>query len=109
MKTAHDLFENARVLILPYKHIDDSGVISAGINYLLPSLISDLNGFAARGLNSKNSFIIEDFCEKSWLNVMDRVLNEKLYNEKLESLKCLRRKSDSWDEIALKTKYLYDH
>ena len=107
-RIAHDLFLNARALILPYKHIDDSGVINVAINYLVPSVISRLDGFMAKGLDESNSFIMTNFEECSWLEVITSISNGEIYSNKLNCLQDLRTMTVGWPEIAVKTYEVYD-
>lgn len=105
---AHKLFINSKVIILPYRNIDDSGVLNAAINYIIPPIISDLQSFYAKGLNKNNSYLISDFSTNSWLTIFDDVFNEQIYKVKFNNLLKIKNNHPSWQEISYKTKLIYD-
>ena len=106
-KHAHQLFSKSRILFLPYKHIDDSGVLSIAKNYTLPCAISSLNGFFASGLSNENSFILKDYDENSWFKLVQDSMNSIIYNKKVYHLSKLKDKSEDWRAIAKSTMSIY--
>ena len=104
---AHVLFSTSRALILPYKHIDDSGVVNAAVNYELPCVISNIEGFFAKGLTAENSFVLDSFDESTWLSVLGNIFLDEVYVGKLAGLRALKAKVSSWPEIAEETIEVY--
>ena len=88
------------VLILPYKHASQSGVLADALNFQLPSIVSDHPGLTENIIDGKNGFIFRNEDDQMLADKLSTyLLNEDLRLQFRDELKKLKPQL-SWENFA---------
>ncbi|GHU67763.1 hypothetical protein FACS189413_03150 [Bacteroidia bacterium] len=94
-----DFLNECDILLFPYIEATQSGIASLAINYLVPSIVSDVGGLKEQFLGNSVFFIKPSSTEDLYRAIVELCTNDELYSEL--SMKLLQsRNSYSWDSIA---------
>ncbi|HEX4563584.1 MAG TPA: glycosyltransferase family 4 protein [Solirubrobacteraceae bacterium] len=101
-------FESADVVVLPYREIDQSGVLFTALAFAKPLVLSDAGGFpeiAAAGA----ALTVPAGDARALHSALDELLSDRARREQMA--RCageLARSEYSWDAIAARTLALYE-
>ena len=103
-----DLFRSATVVALPYREIDQSGVLMTAIAFETPVVASRLEGFQETITDGVHGFLVPPGEVSSLATALDRVLtNPEQAGRMRQALAVLRTGKLSWDHCAKETVKLY--
>lgn len=103
-----DYFNNANLVILPYREIYQSGVLLMALSFGRAVLTSDIPAFSNAITDKKNGFLFKDDDPESLANRIEYIYNNKhLLNEvEDEGYKYVKTEND-WADSAMKIKNIY--
>jgi glycosyltransferase involved in cell wall biosynthesis len=106
---AHKLFCLADCLLVPYEHIDQSGVVSAAVHYGIPVVASDLEGFAETIDHGVNGFLFKRGDDKALAQILREIAsNPYLIRIARNGMKDYSSRFIGWKEIAALHSALYE-
>ena len=106
--TKEDLFENAHLVVLPYLHIDGSGVLADAFEYNLPVIASDIGSFSELIIENEMGYLFDSANEKALSLTIEKMIENKLYLVNMsQKISDLARKIDDWDVTANKILEIY--
>ena len=103
-------FKAADILVLPYRHIYQSGVLFLGYSFGLPVLAADVGSLKEEIVEGETGFVFKPDDPADLAEAIDRYFasdlcaNLKGQREKIEAFANLRH---SWDTVALLTMQVY--
>jgi glycosyltransferase involved in cell wall biosynthesis len=103
-------FKAADVLILPYKHIFQSGVLYLSYAFGLPVIATDVGSLREDVIDEKTGYICRPADAKDLAQKIDRFFNSALYGrleEKRIAILNHVHEEHSWEEIGAKTISIY--
>ena len=103
------LMRRADVLALPYREIEQSGVLHAGLAFDKPMVLGDVGGFGEFARKHEAARLIPPSDAGALAAVLRELLNDAGERERLAE--ATRRASEgpcSWDAIAARTRGLYE-
>lgn len=106
--TKEDLFENAHLVVLPYLHIDGSGVLADAFEYNLPVIASDIGSFSELIIENEMGYLFDSANEKALSLTIEKMIENKFYLVNMsQKISDLARKIDDWDVTANKILEIY--
>lgn len=103
-------FKAADVLVLPYKHIFQSGVLFLGYNFGLPAIASDVGSLKEEILEGETGLITPVKDPESLARTIQEYFESDLYNNLEVQRAKIRRYADnrySWAKVATLTTCVY--
>lgn len=101
-------FSQADVVVLPYRRIDQSGVLMVALAFGKPVVASRLGGFAETIVDGVHGFLVEPGDAESLAQALTRVLGDRELRKQLGSaVERLAGQELSWNNIAQQTVHLY--
>lgn len=102
-------FSQADVVVLPYRRIDQSGVLMIAMAFGKPVIASRVGGFSETIEDGVTGFLFEPGDVEMLARVLDRVLNDNELRWRIVSaIEKLASGDLSWNNIAEHTMRLYD-
>jgi glycosyltransferase involved in cell wall biosynthesis len=105
-------FKAADVLILPYMHIFQSGVLFLGYSFGLPAIAADVGNLKEEIIEGDTGFVFKSKDSSDLANKIDRYFNSDLFYN-LESrrakIKAFANERYSWNKVAAITTNIYSH
>lgn len=102
-----EIFRVAKAIVLPHRHVDQSGVLMSAINFEIPIIASNLGGFSEIIEDGKNGFLFKkEDPEDLALKIKKLFLKDNLRNMS-QQVALLKNNWKSWDEIANDTITIY--
>ena len=102
-----EIYDSADLIILPHRHIDQSGILMTAINFGKPIIASDTGGFSEIIENVKHGYLFEPGNSKDLaLKVLKALAQDKTHEMEKEVLS-LKKSWKSWKEISIKTLRIY--
>jgi D-inositol-3-phosphate glycosyltransferase len=103
-------FKAADVLVLPYRHIYQSGILFLGFSFGLPVLAADVGSLRNEIVEGQNGFVFrpEDFVALA--DAIERYFASDLYAEldrRRNDIKSRANQRNSWEEVASTTMNVY--
>jgi len=104
-------FKAADVVVLPYRHIFQSGVLSLGYSFGLPVIASDVGGLRDDIIEGKTGFLCRPESSSDLAKVILRYFSSDLYHglcshrQEIREYACKRY---SWDVVSHVTKNVYN-
>jgi D-inositol-3-phosphate glycosyltransferase len=105
-------FMAADVLVLPYRHIFQSGVLFLGYRYGLPVVATDVGSFREDIVEGRTGFLCPPENARELASAIDRYFDSDLFHElprRREEIRRLAEASHSWDTVAALTCDTYAH
>jgi glycosyltransferase involved in cell wall biosynthesis len=103
-----DLFRSATVVALPYREIDQSGVLMTAIAFETPVVASRLEGFQETIKDGAHGYLVPPGEVLSLATALDRILtNPDQAGRMRQALRALRNGKLSWDHCAKETLKVY--
>jgi D-inositol-3-phosphate glycosyltransferase len=103
-------FKAADVLVLPYTHISQSGVLFLGYNFGLPVIASDVGSLKEDIIEDKTGFICTPQDPVDLTKAMETFFSSDLYrhlNVRREEIRNFARDRYSWSKVAAITTAVY--
>jgi glycosyltransferase involved in cell wall biosynthesis len=101
------IFQLAKAIILPHRHIDQSGVLMSAINFGIPIIASNIGGFSEIIEDGKNGFLFEKENPENLAIKIKKFFIEDYYKRMSNQVAILKKKWKTWDEIAIETIEIY--
>ena len=106
---AHRLFCLADCLLLPYEHIDQSGVVSAAVHYGIPIVCSDLPGFSETVDHGVNGYLFKGGDVKALAELLREIASDpRLIRDARKGMRDYSSSFIGWKEIAALHYDLYE-
>jgi glycosyltransferase involved in cell wall biosynthesis len=103
-----DLFRSATVVALPYREIDQSGVLMTAIAFETPIVASRLEGFQETIKDGVHGYLVNPGEVSSLATALDHILtNPDQAGRMRQALRVLRTGRLSWDHCAKETLKVY--
>lgn len=103
-----NIFESASVVILPYRRIDQSGVLMTALAFGKPIIATRVGGFSEIIENGVHGYLVEPGDVQGLANAMEKILSYPDIAHKMgEAVRKLVSTELSWNAIAQKTVQLY--
>ena len=103
-------FKAADVLLLPYTHIFQSGVLFLGYSFGLPALVSDVGALKHEVVEGETGFVFKPRDVDALAAAIVRYFASDLYGELAQRRDAIRREANerhSWAEVAAITAQVY--
>jgi len=102
------LFHNADGLVLPYRDIDQSGVLMTAIDYPLPIIASDIGGFGELLTDGENALLFDPDSPTELANRIESLLTDESLRRRLtDGVEAFAELTPTWSEIAAETVSFY--
>ena len=103
-KEVSNIFSICSLIAMPYRHIDQSGVLMTVLNYGKPIVASNLGGFREIIEDQVHGRLVEPENPKDLASALNDILgSQKLIDEMGKSVKNLSLSWPTWEAIADKT------
>jgi glycosyltransferase involved in cell wall biosynthesis len=103
-------FKAADVLVLPYRHIFQSGVLSLGYSFGLPAIATDVGALREDIIEGKTGFVCRPEDSDDLARVIEKYFSSDLYRELSSHRQEIReyaRRRYSWDVVGQLTVDVY--
>jgi D-inositol-3-phosphate glycosyltransferase len=103
-------FKAADVLVLPYKHVYQSGVLFTGQNFGLPVLVADVGSLKDEIVEGKTGFVFRPEDPVDLARAIERYFGSDLYQElgsRWQEIRDYAMQRHSWDAVAQLTVSVY--
>ncbi len=102
-------FSQADVVVLPYRRIDQSGVLMIALGFGKPVIASRVGGFPETITDGVHGFLVEPGDPKALAQALTRILEDNSLRERMaKAVTELAKGELSWDSIAQKTIAIYE-
>ncbi|MWV65239.1 glycosyltransferase [Halorubrum sp. JWXQ-INN 858] len=103
-----DAFDRATVVALPYRRIDQSGVLLTAIARGVPVVAADVGGFSETIDDGTHGHLVPPADPRAFGSALGRVLADRVHRSRLEAGMATRaREWPSWEAIAAQTVSVY--
>lgn len=103
-------FQAADVLVLPYRHVYQSGVMFLGYSFGLPALAADVGSLKDEIVEGETGFVFKTEDSFDLEKTIQRYFSSSLYanlDQRREKIKAGAAAAHSWDEVGMATLRLY--
>jgi glycosyltransferase involved in cell wall biosynthesis len=103
-------FKAADVLVLPYTHIFQSGVLFLGYSFGLPALVSDVGALKDEVVEGETGFVCKPRDVDDLAAAIERYFASELYRELAQRRSLIQREANerhSWSDVATITDRIY--
>lgn len=97
------LFKSADALLLPYRHIYQSGVLFLGYSFGLPALAADVDAFRSEVINGETGFLFRTEDPIHLAEVVEQYFASSLYanlEDRRSQIKSYATARNSWTRVA---------
>lgn len=102
-------FAQADVIVLPYRRIDQSGVLMVALAFGKPIVASRVGGFAEVLTDGVHGFLVEPGDVESLARALERILGDDAMRARMAlAVQELASGQLSWDSVAAKTLAVYE-
>lgn len=102
-----ETFKVAKAIILPHRHIDQSGVLMSAINFEMPIIASNLGGFSEIIEDGKNGYLFKKEDSEDLALKIKKLFQDSNLKYVSQQVTLLKNNWKSWDEIANDTIKIY--
>ena len=102
-----EIFDNADLVVLPYRHVDQSGILMTAINYAKPIVASDTGGFSEIIQNGKHGYLFRPEDSEDLALKLLKVFQDNKMDDISNELVLLKQSWKSWKEISYNTLRIY--
>ena len=105
-------FKAADVLILPYTHVFQSGVLFLGYGFGLPAIAADVGALKDEIIEGETGFIFKPRDSVDLARKIENYFNSELFGDLENRRKQIRKHANerySWDKVAAITKAVYSN
>ena len=103
-------FKAADVLVLPYRHVFQSGVLSLGYSFGLPVIASDVGSLREDILEERTGFVSRPEDAKDLVSVIERYFSSELYrglSHRRSEIRSYASTKYSWETVGDQTVKVY--
>jgi glycosyltransferase involved in cell wall biosynthesis len=103
-------FKAADVLVLPYRHIYQSGVLFLGYSFGLPVLAADVGSLKDEIAEGKSGFVFKPEDPRDLARVIERYFSSEIYanlNSRRQEIRNYGKARHSWDLVGRMTMGVY--
>lgn len=103
-------FKAADVLVLPYRHVYQSGVLFLGYSFGLPVLATDVGSLGEEIVDGKTGFVFRPEDSVILANTIERYFASDLFanlSSRRQEIKDFANKQHSWDMVGQMTMNIY--
>ena len=103
-------FKAADVLVLPYRHIYQSGVLFLGYSFGLPVLAADVGSLKDEIVEGKTGFVFKPEDPAALARTIEAYFSSHLYtdlNKRRQEIRDYAKKRNSWDVVGQATMAVY--
>jgi glycosyltransferase involved in cell wall biosynthesis len=103
-------FKAADVLVLPYRHIFQSGVLFLGYDFGLPVLAADVGSLREDVVEGRTGFVFRPEDPADLARAIERYFNSELFRElpsRRSDIRDFARERHSWDKVGDITRLVY--
>jgi D-inositol-3-phosphate glycosyltransferase len=103
-------FKAADVLILPYAHVFQSGVLFLGYGFGLPAIAADVGSLKEEIVEGETGFVFEPRDPSDLASMIDKYFKSELFRDldaRREDIKTYANEKYSWDKVAAITTTVY--
>jgi glycosyltransferase involved in cell wall biosynthesis len=103
-------FKAADVLVLPYRHIYQSGILFLGFSFGLPVLVADVGSLKDEIVEAETGFVFKPDDPADLARAMDRYFTSDLFADlrnRREKVQALASRRHSWDTVTDVTTRVY--
>jgi glycosyltransferase involved in cell wall biosynthesis len=101
------LFQGASIVALPYREIDQSGVLLAAIALEKPVVATRIGGIGETITDGVHGLLVHPGDPAPFADAMEKILEDSNRRLGMENAMSMLRREFSWDKIAEKTIQLY--
>lgn len=102
------LFHNADALVLPYRDIDQSGVLMTAVDHALPIIASDVGGFGELLTDGEDALLFDPDSPTELADRIESLLTDELLRRTLtDGGEAFAESIPTWSEIAAETVSFY--
>jgi glycosyltransferase involved in cell wall biosynthesis len=102
-----EIYDYCDIVILPHRHIDQSGVLMSAINFSKPVVASDTGGFSEIIKNGTHGYLFTPGDAFELSNKIKRILDDNSLRNMTKNIDLLKRSWKTWNEIAKITSSIY--
>ena len=106
-KDVSELFGICDVVILPHRHIDQSGVLMTAVNFSKPVIASNIGGFSEVIEDGKHGYLFNKGDSNHLAEKIKSILDEEKLPRMIENVDELRKSWASWESISSVTSQIY--
>ena len=103
-------FKAADVLILPYSHVFQSGVLFLGYSFGLPVIAADVGTLREEIIDGETGFVFKPRDSSDLASKIDNYFKSELFRDldaRREDIKTYANEKYSWDKVAAITTTVY--
>jgi glycosyltransferase involved in cell wall biosynthesis len=103
-------FKAADVLVLPYTHIFQSGVLFLGYNFGLPAIVADVGALREEIVEGRTGHVFPPRDTAGLVRAIDQYFSGELYanlKQRRQDIRIYARERYSWSEVARLTTAVY--
>jgi len=103
-------FKAADILVLPYRHIYQSGVLFLGYSFGLPVLAADVGSLKDEIIEGETGYVFKPDDSADLANAIDRYFSSDLYanlKNRRENIQAFANRLHSWDTVGDLTMQVY--
>lgn len=103
-------FKAADVLVLPYRHVYQSGVLFLGYSFGLPALVADVGSLKDEVVEGKTGFVFKPEDSVDLAKAIDRYFASDLYanvNNRRQQIREYAAKRHAWELVSQATMSVY--
>ena len=103
-------FQAADVLVLPYRHVYQSGVMFLGYSFGLPALAADVGSLKDEIVEGETGFVFKTEDSFDLEKSIQRYFSSSLYanlDQRRERIKASAAAAHSWDDVGIATMKIY--
>ena len=105
-------FKAADILILPYTHIFQSGVLFLGYSFGLPAIAADVGNLKEEVIEGETGFVFKPRDSVDLADKIDKYFNSDLFHNleaRRSEIRAYANERYSWDKVATITTAVYSH
>lgn len=103
-------FRASDVLVLPYRHVYQSGVMFLGYSFGLPALAADVGSLKDEIVEGETGFVFKTEDSFDLEKTIQRYFSSSLYvnlDQRREKIKATAAAAHSWDDVGIATMKIY--
>lgn len=104
-----EIYDYSDIVVLPHRHIDQSGVLMSAINFSKPVIASNTGGFSEIVEDGKYGFLFRSEDPLDLANKIEKIIDHQVFKSINFNVNNLRKSWKTWQEISEDTLGIYNH